>query len=163
MHTFTETRIAAAASHKTVARLLKLLPVLFFGALTVLPTFASAVPHSLQPNVLLRNFKMPDTPFLPPYCGRIVSGEVLKDAQADGGISYCLTFETAEQPTQVIGWYKKALELYGWNFDKQEVEQFHLSAHHGSNIVTNIFLLSPRKAGAAAQVQMYYRYRGKDM
>jgi hypothetical protein len=106
---------------------------------------------------------MPDTPFLPPYTGRIVAGDVSIKAEQDGGISYNITFETAEQPAQVLNWYKSVFQMYDWNLENQESAQYRLSAQHGKNVESNIFLLSPRKPGAAVQVQLYYRYVGRDI
>lgn len=108
-------------------------------------------------------FHLPDTPFLPPYCGRIVSGNVSSTPQTDGGIVYTITFETAEQPHQIINWYKIAFQQYGWNCDRQEPTQYSLSAQHGKNIASNVALMSATKKGARAQVQLSYRYVGRDI
>lgn len=112
---------------------------------------------------IMQTFHMPSTPFLPPYTGRIVAGDVSTAPQPDGGIAYAITFETAEQANVVIDWYKAAFQAYSWNLDDKGAAQYRLCAQHGKNVESNIFLLSPKKPGARVQVQLYYRYVGRDI
>ena len=150
-------------SRQACSRLMTLLPAVLLSALSVIPVFANSTNLSVQARSIAATFRLPDTPFLPPYCGRIVSGDVLSTPLADGGIAYSITFEAAEQPNQVITWYKSALQMYGWNFSQEESGQYRLRAQHGHNIVSDIYLLSPRKSGACTQVQLYYRYVGHEI
>ena len=112
---------------------------------------------------MVQAFRHPSTPFLPPYTGRIVAGDYTTVPQADGGVTYLITFEAAEQPHQVLNWYKSAFQNYSWSVDAQQPAQYKLVAQHGSNVESNIFLLAPRKPGAGVQVQLYYRYIGKEI
>lgn len=108
-------------------------------------------------------FRQPDTPFLPPYTGRIVYGNVSTAAQPDGGIAYTITFETAEHPVQVLNWYKLAFQQYGWNFEGTGQTSYRICGQHGKNVESSISLMSPTKQGASAQVQVYYRYAGQEI
>ena len=117
---------------------------------------------SNQSKAVARYFRQPDTPFLPPYSGRIVHGSVDSSSPAEGGIAYTITFETAEQPLQVLNWYKTAFQQNGWNLEANGTS-YRLSGQHGKNVATSISLMSPTKAGASAQVQVYYRYAGQDI
>lgn len=107
-------------------------------------------------------FRLPDTPFLPPYAGSIISAQAAGNPQADGGIIYTINFETAEQPSQVLSWYRLAFQQYGWLLESNQNGTFTLNAQHGQ-IKTSITLTSPRKRGARSQVQLYYRYAGKEV
>src|SRR5262249_7173676 len=138
------------------------------ACLVVALTLTTAVPVDASNNAAdakpsLRPFHMPDTPYLPPYRGRIVAGDYSAALQPDGGIAYSITFEAAEQPAQVLDWYKTAFQLYSWKLDGNSPAQYRLAAQHGKNVTTSIFLMSPRKAGANTQVQLFYRCVGKDI
>jgi hypothetical protein len=113
---------------------------------------------------IFRSFRMPDTPFLPPFTGHIVtgSGSVSAKLQADGGIAYIITFETVEPPALIASWYKGAFQLYDWKLDTAN-QRFSLSARHGNNAETRVFMMSSKKVGVSTQVQLYYRYIGKDI
>lgn len=135
----------------------------FVASLLVMPVLGTNSNNAAEARPLVQSFRMPDTPFLPPYKGRIVTGAYSAKPQSDGGIAYSITFEAAEQPAQVLNWYKAAFQLYDWKQENDSSAQYRLAAQHGSNVNTQIFLMSPRKAGAATQVQLYYRYVGTDI
>lgn len=132
-------------------------------AMSLIPVCSEAINSGAEAKPLVQAFRLPDTPFLPPYSGRIVYGDVSTIPQTDGGIAYVITFETAEKPEQVLTWYKSAFEIYKWNIAEDASAQYRLRALHGKNVASNIFLLSPRKTGSNAQVQLYYRYGGREI
>ncbi len=133
--------------------------VLSFALVSLPQLCAATIWQAAEAKPVVPAFRLPDTPFLPPYTGRIVSGITSTIPQNDGGIAYIITFETAEQPEQVMNWYKTAFNLYRWKIDDQETAQYRISAQHGQNVATNVSLKSPKKLGASAQVQLYYRYQ----
>lgn len=138
--------------------------VVFMSAalLSIMPTFSIADANAAQAKPICQTFHLPDTPYLPPYTGRIVKGDFSSQPQPDGGIAYLITFEAQEQPEQVLSWYKSAFQLYQWNIDKNQSAQYRLTAQR-KNIESNLFLLSPRQADSRVQVQLYYRYVGRDI
>lgn len=132
--------------------------LLFAASMITSPAIASN--FSSQARTANSVVRMPDTPYLPPYSGRIISSDVSASRQADGGISYTITLETAEHPTQIIAWYKSAFQQYGWACDGQN-NQYSLNAQHGNNISTSINLMSPKRtSGAVSHVKLCYRYFG---
>jgi len=135
--------------------------LLFAASMISAPAIASNVcSQARTANSVVR---MPDTPYLPPYSGRIISSDVSASRQADGGISYTITLETAEHPTQIINWYKAAFLQYGWACETQGNNQYSLNALHGNNISTSINLMSPkRNSGAASHLKLCYRYFGTE-
>lgn len=129
-------------------------------SVSIFSGFAASCTAEAKP--VIEAFRLPSTPFLPPYTGRIVSGDCTAVPQQDGGITYLITFETAEQPAQVLSWYKSAFQMYSWNLNEAGKAQFRLAAQR-KNVESEVFLLSPKKAGAGVQVQLYYRYLGKEI
>lgn len=136
---------------------------LLCSVLAVTTLMASPIATAVQAKGTIPGFHMPDTPFLPPYTGRIVAGNVTSAEQPDGGIAYSITFETAEQANVVLDWYKAAFQAYSWNLNDKDAASYKLCAEHGDNVKSNIFLMSPRKPGARVQVQLYYRYVGRNI
>jgi hypothetical protein len=108
-------------------------------------------------------FRHPDTPFLPPFCGTVVSGDVNASPQGDGGIIYTITFETTERPDSIINWYRGAFQQNGWALAQECPGQYSINAQHGKNINSSISLSSPKRKSASAQVRLYYRYVGRDI
>jgi hypothetical protein len=141
----------------------RLTPSLFAAQLLILSATGGNSNNAAVAKPTTQPFHMPDTPYLPPYMGRIVAGDYSSALQPDGGIAYSITFEAAEQPAQVLNWYRTAFQMYSWKLDANSPAQFRLAAQHGKNLTTNIFLMSPRKAGANTQVQLFYRCVGKDI
>lgn len=136
---------------------------LLCSILAVAALAASPIATTASAKGTIQSFRMPDTPFLPPYTGRIVAGDVAAAQQPDGGIAYSITFETQEQAAVVLDWYKAAFQAYSWNLNDKDAAQYRLCAQHGRNVESNIFLMSPRKPGAKVQVQLYYRYVGREI
>ena len=143
---------------------------LFKGCLTVLlavsmlnaPVSANNAANLNQVKTTAAAVKMPDTPFLPPYSGRIISSQVVSHRQPDGQLVYTIGLTTAEQPSQVINWYNAALQNYGWSADAPTDGQMGLSAHHGTNISATITLMEAKKnSGAGCYITLSFRFYGQ--
>ena len=100
--------------------------------------------------------QIPDTPYLPIFPGYNRTVSVASSEQPGGGIAYTIKFETADQPVQVLNWFRDNFKKYNWVLDTQNKSFYSISAQHGSSISATITLSNPTRTGSTAHIEFIY-------
>jgi hypothetical protein len=132
-------------------------------AMTLAVGFAEILPanaagncgaNSNTPAPVVRAFRLPDTPYLAPYPGRVSSAHATAKPYQHK-VCYNVSFTTAEKPAQVLAWYRSAFKTFGWTIESDSPSGSAIDAHRDDDEVSTT-ILANNNGPTGTQVEISY-------